>query len=108
MLIIQMILATVIGSVVYTIIGVAPGTDETAVLAPYNLSPSAKWDAASGYSSFFISTIITKKLTDFLAITIGHMIINVLELLVEHTIKNLKKILTNIYVSINMKYYKKY
>lgn len=34
----QMLLAAVFGTVLYTIIGIAPGTDETAVLAPVTLA----------------------------------------------------------------------
>lgn len=37
-LIIEMIAAAVLAAVLYTIIGVAPGTDETAVLAPVTLA----------------------------------------------------------------------
>lgn len=36
-LIVQMIIAAVLGTAIYTIIGIAPGTDETAVLAPVTL-----------------------------------------------------------------------
>lgn len=36
-LILEMILGSVLGAIVYTLIGVAPGTDETAVLAPVTL-----------------------------------------------------------------------
>ncbi len=36
-LILQMGVAAVLGAALYTIIGIAPGTDETAVLAPVTL-----------------------------------------------------------------------
>lgn len=37
-IIMQMVVAGLFGAVLYTIIGVAPGTDETAVLAPVTLA----------------------------------------------------------------------
>lgn len=37
-LILQMIMAAVLAAIIYTIIGIAPGTDETATIAPVILA----------------------------------------------------------------------
>ena len=37
-LLIQMIIAAIIGTILYTIIGIVPGTDETAVIAPVTMA----------------------------------------------------------------------
>lgn len=63
-LIIQMITAAVIGAIVYTIIGVAPGTDETAVIAPVTLVLVLSGLEPVVILAFFISAIIAHKLTD--------------------------------------------
>jgi hypothetical protein len=64
MLIVQMIAAASIGAVVYTIIGVAPGTDETAVIAPVTLVLVLSGLHPVVILAFFIAAIVAHKLTD--------------------------------------------
>lgn len=60
-IIIQMIIAATAGAVLYTIIGVAPGTDETAVLAPVTLGLVLAGLSPYAVLAFFISAITAKK-----------------------------------------------
>lgn len=71
MLILQMIIAAIIGAVVYTLIGVAPGTDETAVLAPVTLALVLAGFAPVVILAFFISAIVAKKLTDSIPVAVA-------------------------------------
>ncbi|MGM8215916.1 tripartite tricarboxylate transporter permease [Bacillaceae bacterium W0354] len=71
MIIMQLILASIAGAALYTIIGIAPGTDETAVLAPVTIAL-----VLSGFSpyvilAFFISAIVAKKLTDSIPVAVA-------------------------------------
>lgn len=70
-LIIQMVIAAVIGATLYTIIGIAPGTDETAVLAPVTLVLVLMGIQPIVILSFFISAIVAKKLTDSIPVAIA-------------------------------------
>jgi putative tricarboxylic transport membrane protein len=70
-LILQMIIAAVFAAVIYTIIGVAPGTDETAVLAPVTLVLVLAGLEPVVILSFFISAIIAKKLTDSIPVALA-------------------------------------
>ncbi|MFB6467790.1 tripartite tricarboxylate transporter permease [Cytobacillus sp. Hz8] len=63
-IIIQMIAAAIIAAVLYTIIGVAPGTDETAVIAPVTLVLVLSGLQPIVIMSFFMSAIVAHKLTD--------------------------------------------
>lgn len=63
-LIIQMVVAAAIGAIVYTIIGIAPGTDETAVIAPVTLVLVLSGLQPVVILAFFISAIVAHKLTD--------------------------------------------
>ena len=63
-LIIEMIAAAVLAAVLYTIIGVAPGTDETAVLAPVTLAIVLAGVEPIVVLTFFISAIVANKVTD--------------------------------------------
>ncbi|WP_139187774.1 tripartite tricarboxylate transporter permease [Bacillus tuaregi] len=63
-LIFQMVAAAAIGAVVYTIIGIAPGTDETAVIAPVTLVLVVSGLHPVVVLAFFISAIVAHKLTD--------------------------------------------
>lgn len=60
-LILQLIAASVIGAILYTIIGIAPGTDETAVLAPVTLVLVLSGFEPIVILAFFISAIVAKK-----------------------------------------------
>lgn len=63
-LIIQMIAAAVMAAAIYTIIGIAPGTDETAVIAPVTLILVLSGVEPVVILAFFISAIVAHKLTD--------------------------------------------
>ncbi|MCR4441004.1 MAG: tripartite tricarboxylate transporter permease [Peptococcaceae bacterium] len=71
MVIIQMIVAAVVAAVLYTIIGVAPGTDETAVLAPITLAIVLLGVHPAVILCFFISAIVAKKLTDSIPVAVA-------------------------------------
>ncbi|EQB38946.1 tripartite tricarboxylate transporter TctA family protein [Virgibacillus sp. CM-4] len=70
-LITEMIGASVIGAILYTIIGIAPGTDETAVLAPVTLVLVLSGFEPIVILAFFISAIVAKKLTDSIPVAIA-------------------------------------
>lgn len=70
-LILEMIIASAIGAVLYTIIGIAPGTDETAVLAPVTLVLVLTGFEPIVILAFFISAIVAKKLTDSIPVAIA-------------------------------------
>src|SRR5690625_1045938 len=66
-----MITASVIGAILYTIIGIAPGTDETAVLAPVTLVLVLTGFKPIVILAFFIAAIVAKKLTDSIPVAIA-------------------------------------
>ncbi|MEC5425405.1 tripartite tricarboxylate transporter permease [Virgibacillus sp. C22-A2] len=70
-LIFELIAASVIGAVLYTLIGIAPGTDETAVLAPVTLVLVLSGFEPIVILAFFISAIVAKKLTDSIPVAIA-------------------------------------
>lgn len=70
-IILLMVLASIGGSVLYTIIGIAPGTDETAVLAPITLALILLNVSPYVVLAFFISAIVAKKLTDSIPVAIA-------------------------------------
>ncbi|WP_217587262.1 tripartite tricarboxylate transporter permease [Lentibacillus saliphilus] len=70
-LLIQMLGAAVIGSVLYTLIGIAPGTDETAVLAPVTLVLVLAGFEPIVILTFFMSAIVAKKLTDSIPVAVA-------------------------------------
>ncbi|WP_226037289.1 tripartite tricarboxylate transporter permease [Aquibacillus saliphilus] len=70
-LIIQMIMAAVLAAVIYSIIGIAPGTDETAVLAPVTLVLVLTGMEPVVILSFFISGIVAKKLADSVPVAVA-------------------------------------
>src|SRR5699024_5179725 len=63
-MILQMVLASIGGAVLYTLIGIAPGTDETAVLAPVTIALALIGLSPHVILAFFIAAIVAKKLTD--------------------------------------------
>ena len=70
-IILQMIIAAILAAVLYTIIGIAPGTDETAVLAPVTLVLVLAGFAPQVVLAFFMSAIIAKKLTDSIPVAVA-------------------------------------
>src|SRR5690625_2413290 len=66
-----MITASVIGAILYTIIGIAPGTDETAVLAPVTLVLVLTGFKPIVILAFFIAAIVAKKLTDSIPVAVA-------------------------------------
>ncbi len=66
-----MIIAAILGAVLYTIIGVIPGTDETAVIAPVTLGLVLIGISPAVILAFFISAIISKKLTDSIPVAVA-------------------------------------
>lgn len=70
-LIVQMIIAAVLGTAIYTIIGIAPGTDETAVLAPVTLVLVLAGLEPIIILTFFIAAIVAKKLTDSIPVAVA-------------------------------------
>src|SRR5690625_4667325 len=70
-LILEMITASVIGAILYTIIGIAPGTDETAVLALVTLVLVLTGFKPIVILAFFIAAIVAKKLTDSIPVAVA-------------------------------------
>lgn len=70
-LLLQMLMAALIGVVVYTAIGVAPGTDETAVLAPVTLALVVAGIPLPVVLAFFMAAIVAKKLTDSIPVSVA-------------------------------------
>src|SRR5690625_7453702 len=70
-IILQMVLASVGGAVLYTLIGIAPGTDETAVLAPVTIALALIGLSPYVILAFFISAIVAKKLTDSIPVAVA-------------------------------------
>ncbi|WP_017473565.1 tripartite tricarboxylate transporter permease [Amphibacillus jilinensis] len=70
-LIIQMLLSAAAGTILYTLIGIAPGTDETAVLAPVTLVLILTGLEPIVVLSFFIASIVAKKLTDSIPVAVA-------------------------------------
>jgi len=62
-LLLFMIAAALFGSFLYTLLGVMPGTDETAVLAPVTLAVALSGVPPEVVVSFFIAAIISKMIT---------------------------------------------
>ncbi|WP_172116215.1 tripartite tricarboxylate transporter permease [Halomonas hibernica] len=70
-LLLQMLAAAIIAVVVYTAIGVAPGTDETAVLAPVILALVVAGIPLPVVLAFFMAAIVAKKLTDSIPVSVA-------------------------------------
>lgn len=67
----EMIFAAFLATLLYTIIGIAPGTDETAVLAPVTLVLILTGFEPIVILTFFIAAIVAKKLTDSIPVAIA-------------------------------------
>lgn len=70
-IIMQMILAGLGAAILYTLIGIAPGTDETAVLAPVTIALALSGVSPYVIVTFFMSAIIAKKLTDSIPVAVA-------------------------------------
>lgn len=70
-LIFQMIAAALFAAVAYTIIGIAPGTDETATIAPVTLVLVLSGLHPAVILAFFISAIVASKLTDSIPVAVA-------------------------------------
>lgn len=70
-MILWMVLASVVAALLYTAIGVAPGTDETAVLAPVTLALVLAGVPLQVVLAFFMSAIVAKKLTDSIPVAVA-------------------------------------
>ncbi len=70
-ILLQMILAGIGGAVLYTLIGIAPGTDETAVLAPVTIALALAGVSPFVIVTFFMSAIVAKKLTDSIPVAVA-------------------------------------
>ena len=70
-LIFQMIAAALVAAVAYTIIGIAPGTDETATIAPVTLVLVLSGLHPAIILAFFISAIVASKLTDSIPVAVA-------------------------------------
>ena len=70
-LLLQMLAAAIIAVIVYTAIGVAPGTDETAVLAPVTLALVVAGIPLPVVLAFFMAAIVAKKLTDSIPVSVA-------------------------------------
>lgn len=95
-LILQMILASAIAAVMYTVIGAAPGADETATIAPITLVLVLSGLQPVVILSFFISAIVASKLIDAVPISIAGIPAGVMSTpMVEHAMVLKKKGLTD-------------
>ncbi len=70
-LILQMIMAAVLAAIIYTIIGIAPGTDETATIAPVILALVLMGIQPIVVLTFFMSAIVANKLTDSVPVAVA-------------------------------------
>lgn len=70
-LFLQMIIMALAAAIIYTIIGAAPGADETATIAPVTLILVLSGMDAMVNLSFFISAIVACKLIDAVPVSIA-------------------------------------
>lgn len=70
-LILQMVMAAILAAILYTIIGIAPGTDETATIAPVILVLVLTGMEPIVVLAFFISAIVANKLTDSVPVAVA-------------------------------------
>ena len=70
-LILQMVVAAFIAAIMYTIIGAAPGADETATIAPVTLVLVLSGLHPAVILAFFISAIVASKLIDAVPVSIA-------------------------------------
>lgn len=95
-IIIQMILASCIAAVIYTIIGAAPGADETATIAPVTLVLVLAGMEPAVILAFFISAIVACKLIDAVPVSVAGIPAGVMSTpMVEHAMTLKKNGLTD-------------
>ncbi len=95
-LVIQMIFAAVIAAIMYTVIGAAPGADETATIAPVTLVLVLSGIQPAVILSFFISAIVACKLIDAVPISVAGIPAGVMSTpMVEHAMVLKKNGLTD-------------
>ena len=95
-IILQMILASCIASVLYTIIGAAPGADETATIAPVTLVLVLSGLEPVVILAFFISAIVACKLIDAVPVSVAGIPAGVMSTpMVEHAMTLKKNGLTD-------------
>lgn len=70
-LISQMVVAALAATFIYTIIGIVPGTDETAVISPITLALVLAGLEPMVVLSFFMAAIIAHKLTDSVPVAVA-------------------------------------
>lgn len=70
-LILQMVAAALLAAAAYTVIGIAPGTDETATIAPVILVLVLSGFHPAIVLTFFISAIVACKLTDSIPVAVA-------------------------------------
>lgn len=70
-LLIQMLIAAIIGTAIYTIIGIVPGTDETAVIAPITLAIVLAGVEPIVVLTFYMAAVIAHKLTDSVPVAVA-------------------------------------
>lgn len=95
-IILQMFLASCIASVLYTIIGAAPGADETATIAPVTLVLVLSGLEPVVILAFFISAIVACKLIDAVPVSVAGIPAGVMSTpMVEHAMTLKKNGLTD-------------
>lgn len=67
----QMVIAALIGTFTYIIIGIVPGTDETAVIAPVTLALVLAGIEPIVVLTFFMAAVIAHKLTDSVPVAVA-------------------------------------
>ena len=67
----QMAIAAVLATLIYTIIGIVPGTDETAVIAPVVLALVLSGMQPVVVLTFYMAAIISHKLTDSIPVAVA-------------------------------------
>lgn len=70
-LIVQMLVAALLGTAIYTIIGIVPGTDETAVIAPITLAIVLAGVEPIVVLTFYMAAVIAHKLTDSVPVAVA-------------------------------------
>lgn len=70
-ILIQMLIAAMLGTAIYIIIGIVPGTDETAVIAPITLAVVLAGVEPIVVLTFYMSAIIAHKLTDSVPVAVA-------------------------------------
>lgn len=70
-LLIQMLISAILGTAIYTIIGIVPGTDETAVITPITLAIVLAGVEPIVVLTFYMAAVIAHKLTDSVPVAVA-------------------------------------